>query len=105
MRASIKRIKEWLISNRTIPLEILITKLEIKLEGYYRYYGITDNIKTLQKFELVVRGLLFKWLNRRSQRKSYTWEQFNKFLEKAKLPSPKIHVNIFEMKETISYSM
>ena len=33
-------------------------------------------------------GDLFKWLNRRSQKKSFTWAQFNKLLHRNPLPLP-----------------
>ena len=34
--------------------------------------------------------LLYKWLNRRSQRKSLTWESFNKYLKLNPLPKSRI---------------
>ncbi|WP_273130642.1 group II intron maturase-specific domain-containing protein [Bacillus weihaiensis] len=40
------------------------------LMGYYNYYCITDNIQTVNDFREKIESLLFKWLNRRSQRKS-----------------------------------
>ena len=38
---------------------------------------------------------LFYWLNRRSQKKSYTWEAFNTMLKEYPLARPKIYVNIY----------
>ncbi|GAA0178471.1 hypothetical protein SH2C18_15230 [Clostridium sediminicola] len=78
-------------------------KLRQKLIGYYRYYGITDNSRALQKFRYLVRRLVYKWLNRRSQRKSYNWQTFSMMFKSYKIPYPKIYVNIFERKSTISY--
>ena len=80
-------------------------KLRIKLNGYFRYYGITDNIKSIDNFRYQVRRYLFKWLNRRSQRKSYNWDKFQKFLNIYPLPKPRIYVNIFELDNKISYIM
>ena len=34
--------------------------------------------------------ILFKWLNRRSQRKSYSWEAFNRLLQRFQVPPPRI---------------
>ncbi len=42
-----------------------------------------------------VQAMLFKWLNRRSQRKSYTSNGFNEMLKIFNLPKPKIKVNIY----------
>jgi hypothetical protein len=38
---------------------------------------------------------LFKWLNRRSQRKSYSWEGFNEMLKVYPLAKPKIYVSVY----------
>jgi hypothetical protein len=40
-------------------------------EGHYQYYGVTDNSKSLERYAYKIRQLLFKWLNGRSQRKSF----------------------------------
>ena len=42
-----------------------------------------------------VTKLLFKWLNRRSQKKSYDNIGFNQMLKIFDLPKPKIKVNIY----------
>jgi hypothetical protein len=46
--------------------------------GHYRYYGVTYNSKMMGNFLDETEKLLFKWLNRRSRRSSYTWEAFKK---------------------------
>ena len=38
---------------------------------------------------------LFKWLNRRSQRKSFNWEKFSLFVEKNPLPKIKVYHPFF----------
>ena len=73
------------------------------LIGYYNYYCITDNILSVSNFKCKIEYLLFKWLNRRSQRKSFTWDKFRLFLDKYPLPSPRIKVNIYELRKEISY--
>ncbi|MBU3194855.1 group II intron maturase-specific domain-containing protein [Clostridium algidicarnis] len=104
-RASIKRLGEWLKDNRTLPLTLLMKKLKQKLVGYYRYYGITDNSKKLDNFRYLVRRLTFKWLNRRSQRRSYNWISFDRMFNYFNIPKAKIYVNIFKLKEEITYIM
>ncbi len=66
-----------------------------KLVGHYNYYGITDNIDGLARYLYEITRLLFKWLNRRSQKKSYDWTGFSKMLEIYQLPKPRIKVNIY----------
>ena len=68
-----------------------------KLNGHYNYYGITDNYHMLEKYIFEILKTLFKWLNRRSQKKSYDWVRFNQMIGKYNLPKPKIKVNIYEI--------
>jgi len=104
-RASLLRVKLWIKENRHFPKKILMDALRRKLLGNYRYYGITDNTRALRSFRQEVRRHLFKFLNRRSQRRSYTWDGFELFLKKYPLPKPKIYVNIFELRTHLSYIM
>ena len=61
--------------------------LQAKLQGHYQYYGVSGNMRTLRKFYGLVVRLALKWLNRRSQRRSFTWEQFWTYLNRYPLPS------------------
>lgn len=94
-KAAILRMKQWIRNNRTIPVTKLIENIKPKLTGHYRYYGITDNGAMLSRFRYEVLKLLFKWTNRRSQRNSYTWDNYLLLLKANPLPAPKIYVSIF----------
>jgi hypothetical protein len=72
--------------------------MRVKLLGHYRYYGVTDNSQTLNQFYDEVLKLLYKWLNRRSQRKSFDWDKFDLFLARYPLPKPKIYVSIYALR-------
>jgi group II intron reverse transcriptase/maturase len=102
-RNSLRRCSQWLKENRILPTKELMKRLVIKLNGYIRYYGITDNSNNINIYRDKVRYLLFKWLNRRSQRKSFNWDKFILFMEQYRLPKARIYVNIFELKKEISY--
>ena len=80
---------------RILPVELIIKKLNQILVGYYHYYGITDNSVALSRFRFRVVRMLFYWLNRRSQKSSYTWAQFNDLLKEFPLEQPRIYVNIY----------
>ena len=58
-------------------------------------YGITDNIQSLNSFRYEMMKSLFKWLNRRSQKKSYKWDRFNDMLKEYPLVRPRIYVNVY----------
>lgn len=95
-KAKVKEIKQWIKDNREIRATKMIELLNIKLKGYYQYYGITDNSYSLNRFKNCVNKLLWKWLNRRSQRRSYTTEEFAELLRQFPLLQPKIYVNIYD---------
>ena len=94
-RMKLTEMNLWLKQNRHLRLKDLITKLNMKLQGHYQYYGITDNSKYLGCFLNETTKMLFKWLNRRSQRKSYTWDGFNQLLKIFPLAKPRIHFSIY----------
>lgn len=81
-KASIYKIKQWIKANRNVRLRKLIDLLNIKLKGYYNYYGMAGNSVMLIKMDTVVKKLLYKWMNRRSQRRSFNWIEFIKKLKK-----------------------
>lgn len=95
-RQKVKNMKEWLYDNRNIKLKELIEKLNIKLEGHYRYYGITHNSQMICNFRERTIGLLFKALNKRSEKKSYTWNGYYEMLKHYKIANPKIYVSLFD---------
>lgn len=80
---------------RGIPVKDIVKKLNQILVGYYHYYGITDNSRSLKDFHLRVRRILFYWLNRRSQKKSYTWEGFVEMLKANSIEPPRIYVSVY----------
>ena len=81
-RAKLKEINNWLRKERShLTKGELFQKTILKMKGHLNYYGITDNIYSCNSFGYYLRGILLKWLNRQSQRRSYTWEQYNKALD------------------------
>ncbi len=88
---SLAAIGKWLKNSRDLfKIRTLWGKLIPKIRGYYQYYGVSDNIQSLMKYDFEVRRLIYKWINRRSQKKSFNWEQFDKYLKRYPLPKPRI---------------
>lgn len=101
----LQRCKDWMKSNRTLPTKEFMKKINIKVQGHINYYGVTDNYNSVNDFVDEVRRLIFKWLNRRSQRKSFNWNKFILFMRKYPLPKPKIHVDLFRKKVENCYEL
>ncbi len=96
-RAKKDSVKQWLREKVYIyPIPYLIKKLNIKLVGMYRYYGISDNVQWMIKFRQYVRYELKKWLSRRSQRGFITWEKYNKILKYNPIATPKIYHSLWQ---------
>ena len=95
-RSKIREMKEWIKAHRTMPLEQIFKTVNAKLRGHYQYYGVTDNTREVKNFQTRTKWLLFKWLNRRSQRRSYTLDTFfNGLLRTFPLLEPRITVSLF----------
>jgi group II intron reverse transcriptase/maturase len=93
-RAKLVAFKEWIKHERDRPLQWIMEQVAGKLRGHYRYYGVSDNSRGLERFTRGVQRILYKWLNRRSQRRSYRWEEFLEMLDRFKLPKARIRVNL-----------
>jgi RNA-directed DNA polymerase len=93
--AKLKVFKEWLKKARTMKTKELWETAKAKLRGHYAYYGVTDNLRGIERFGTEVRKLLFKWLNRRGKRGCLNWQKFDEMLKRFPLPEPRIRVRMF----------
>jgi group II intron reverse transcriptase/maturase len=80
-----RQVKEWW------PI------LQAKLRGHYQYYGVSGNMRSLQRFYSLTLRMTLKWLNRRSQRKSFNGETFEIYLKHYPLPAPRIVHNLYSL--------
>ena len=89
-RASLANVTEWIKKNRNQKISKLFRTLASKYRGYWNYYGVRGNSASLRAFYYQSLCILFKWLNRRSQRRSYNWQGFMELLKHFSIPSPRI---------------
>ena len=90
-RAKLKETKEWLQRERShLKKGELLRQAKLKLAGHLNYYAITDNGEMCYAFSYQVTRLMYKWLNRQSQRRSYNWDRFNDALAWVRWPSAKV---------------
>ncbi|MGB7876993.1 MAG: group II intron reverse transcriptase/maturase [Anaerolineales bacterium] len=87
---SLTRFKLWLKDNRHRRLPELFSLLNVKLKGYFNHFGVYGNIRSLEFFYYQVIRQLWKYLNRRSQRKSYNWDGFRQLLSQFGVVRPHI---------------
>lgn len=90
-RSKLKNVNEWGRKVRNKYPQAIIWKIfRQKLDGHIRYYGVSHNIKSVINFRDKARRILFKHLNRRSQRKSCNWEKFERYEKLFPLPKARI---------------
>jgi len=96
LRAKLTAANVWLKSIRNVTkLTNWWPVFRAKLRGHYNYYGVSGNMRELKAFQYRTKVLAFKWLNRRSQKRSFTWEKFERFLIWNPLPQPRILHNLY----------
>jgi len=95
-RSKLNNVKAWAKKVRNnIPLGEIWKTFCAKLRGHVQYYGVSFNFDMVAKFIHEARKIIFKWLNRRSQRKSFDWNKFDLFVKKDPLPQAKIVHRLF----------
>lgn len=94
--ARLKDLNHWLKTVRSkLKLPNIWKLLALKLQGHYNYYGLSGNFEGIKAFYTQTRQLTFKWMNRRSQQKSWNWRSFSEYLDKYPLPKPKLTYAIY----------
>jgi RNA-directed DNA polymerase len=98
MRNKLKEMNQWLKANRnrTKAKEVWKT-LGAKLRGHYNYYGVSSNSRSIQTFYYQTVKLTYKWMNRRSQKKSFNWIEFYEYLKLHPLDKPALAYNMYDI--------
>jgi group II intron reverse transcriptase/maturase len=91
LKVSLNNFKEWCKEIRNCRLRKIFGLLNSKLRGYYNYYGVIGNFDSLREFFSQAMKMLYKWLNRRSQRKSFNYKGFNEMLKHYAIEKPRIN--------------
>lgn len=88
-----QNVKAWLKENMHNSIKEIVPKLNIKLEGHYRYYGIFDNFKALVSFTKYVVEALYRTLRRRGQRRGWlTRAKLRETLKSLNFTRPKLYL-------------
>ena len=85
-----QRIRDWIREHRHQRLSRTMKTLRSKLQGMWNYYGLIGNFRRMKLTYEDTRRTLYKWLNRRSQRRSMTWRAVDRLMERFQIPPPRI---------------
>jgi len=95
-RAKLKRVNQWARQVRSRYRQNEIWRVfTVKLRGHIQYYGVSHNGRRVENFIDRATKILFVWLNRRSQKKSLNWDQFNLYIRKNPLPKVRVFHRLF----------
>ena len=97
LKAKKQAAKAWVKARKNKPINDTMMLIAAILRGHYNYYGVSGNYASLNNFYRHMEYLVFKMLNRRSQRKSVTYEKFRRIWQ-YNAPKPQITVDICHWK-------
>jgi RNA-directed DNA polymerase len=100
--AAVARFTEWIQKARNRPVAQIMESVARKFQGHWNYYGVIGNSQGLGEYYWAAVKGLHKWLNRRSQRRSYCWESFKRALDRFRVPRPRIVEKMREQAERLS---
>jgi len=87
----LKLISVWCKNHRNLyRLAALWKSFIVKIRGHINYYGVSHNLIAVAKFVHNAERIFFKWINRRSQKRSFNWEKFFLYKKLKPLPAPRI---------------
>lgn len=92
------KIKEIITNFRHFPLRDQIKRINLFLSGHYRYYGLSTNIKALDKVYTFAYYFWKKSLSRRSQKGKLSWSKYERTQSFHPLLKPKIYVSFVNMR-------
>jgi RNA-directed DNA polymerase len=77
LRRAVQKFTDWIKAMRNrLPTGELWKRAAARMRGHYNYYGVSFNGNAVTKYYFSCIRAMFKWLNRRSQKLSYTWQEF-----------------------------
>jgi RNA-directed DNA polymerase len=89
LHRAIEAFTEWIkrARNRLTTKKLLATAAA-KIRGHFGYFGVRWNEAKLHHFHFAAVGALYRWMNRRSQKRDLSPNKFKRQLEHSPIPSP-----------------
>jgi len=99
MCKSLNEITEWIKKFRNVDrLSALWKYFQAKMRGHIQYFAVSFNLPRVKVFLNKATEIFFKWINRRSQKRSFTWEKFKLFMQKYPLPKLQVKTNLLTIR-------
>ncbi len=95
LRRMINVAYELCRSQRHKPIIVQHEALRRRIQGHFNYFGVNDNVGSLDIVSRHVTRAWHKWLNRRSHKSRLTWERYKDLLRDYPLPRPRVYVDLW----------
>jgi len=96
LREKLSNVSSWVKQNRFKGhLQFIWQNFCRKLQGHIVYFGVTNNSKCIHQFLHRARRIFFNWMNRRSQKRSFNWDQFSQLERQFPMPRVKIYHTVY----------
>ena len=90
----LKEVNKRLRSLRVKGGHAMLQFIYRHLQGHVRYYGVSGNSRQVQRYINRTLQLLYKWLNKRSQRCSIKWDDFTRWITQ-RMPKARVIHNFY----------
>jgi len=95
LQSALGRIAEWCRRHRHLSVKQQHAALSSRLTGHFNYYGMNGNVRSIKRMRYRTIRYWWKWLNRRSQKRSKTWAQMEAMLQNMPLPRAIVRVQLW----------
>jgi RNA-directed DNA polymerase len=101
---SLRKFTDWAKKARHVLKKgEMLRQARTRVMGHLSYYAITDNLERCSYYDYRAKHIVFKWLNRKSQRKAYTWESFSQALAWVGWPKPGVRKDLNPCRRAEAY--
>jgi hypothetical protein len=101
---SLRKFQDWMQKVRSVLSKgEMIRAARLRVLGHLSYYAITDNAKRCSDYVYRATRMLYKWLNRKSQRKAYNWGSFSQVLRLMDWPAVTIRKDLNPCRRAEAY--
>jgi group II intron reverse transcriptase/maturase len=101
---SLSKFTQWAKQARHVLRKgEMLREARIRVMGHLGYYAITDNLVRCDTYVYRAMRIVYKWLNRKSQRKAYTWEGFKQALAWVDWPKARLRKDLNPCRRAEAY--
>jgi len=104
LSGGLHKFSDWARKSRSrLRKGEMLRQAKVRITGHLNYFAITDNSEQCCKYVYFATNILFKWINRKSQRKAYTWAQYRQVLELHGWPTVRIRKDLNPCRRTEAF--